>query len=305
VVGCTRQCDDVARLGPVWWWALALLVANDHVLKGRGWLPPALTGKLSDFAGLVVAPVLLAVALRLRSRRLRLAAVGSVAVGFAALKLFPSAAAAFEVALGALGLPCAVVPDATDLVAFAVLPLSYALTRPRPAPREPEAARRSEWALRAGVLFGSAACVATSIAPGSSGVGTVISTSPETLQLTLHVPAAPVDCGALESDAASALAATPFEPAECWPLSPRGTIPLQTAFDDDCGALVVRGPGLEPTALYWTNLPEHPLAPGTSTSDTTVYLHRIGDTLYVEPAPLIPAVAFTGTLEGAVCPIRP
>jgi len=44
---------------PLWWAALALLVANDHVLKGAGLLPESLTGKLSDFAGMIVAPPLL------------------------------------------------------------------------------------------------------------------------------------------------------------------------------------------------------------------------------------------------------
>jgi hypothetical protein len=50
---------------PAWWLALALLALNDHVLKGAGLLPAWLTGKLSDVAGLVVAPVLLAALLML------------------------------------------------------------------------------------------------------------------------------------------------------------------------------------------------------------------------------------------------
>ena len=48
--------------------ALLTLAINDHVLKGGGLLPGWLTGKLSDFAGLVVLPVVLAVLLRVRSR---------------------------------------------------------------------------------------------------------------------------------------------------------------------------------------------------------------------------------------------
>ena len=54
---------------PVWWVALAALLVNDHVFKGTHALPPVLIGKLSDFAGLLVAPVLLAALLRLRSQR--------------------------------------------------------------------------------------------------------------------------------------------------------------------------------------------------------------------------------------------
>ena len=51
---------------PLWWMALVLLLANDHVPTGAGLLPAALTGKLSDVAGLVVAPALLATILGAR-----------------------------------------------------------------------------------------------------------------------------------------------------------------------------------------------------------------------------------------------
>jgi hypothetical protein len=51
-----------------WIAALALLVLNDHVLKHAGVLPGWLTGKLSDFAGLYVAPALLASLLRVSTR---------------------------------------------------------------------------------------------------------------------------------------------------------------------------------------------------------------------------------------------
>ena len=54
---------------PLWWTALALLVINDHVWKGAGVLPAALTGKLSDVAGLCVAPALLACLVHVRSKR--------------------------------------------------------------------------------------------------------------------------------------------------------------------------------------------------------------------------------------------
>lgn len=38
--------------------ALILLAVNDHLLKGSGWLPGVITGKLSDFAGLFFFPLL-------------------------------------------------------------------------------------------------------------------------------------------------------------------------------------------------------------------------------------------------------
>lgn len=53
---------------PWWWAALVLLVLNDHFFKGSGLLPTGVTGKLSDFAGLVVAPPLLCALVSARTR---------------------------------------------------------------------------------------------------------------------------------------------------------------------------------------------------------------------------------------------
>src|SRR3954469_11095790 len=76
--------------------AVGVLAVNDHLLKGSGLLPGAVTGKLSDFAGLFFFPLLLAAIARGPSRAARgrdiedsrslAAAVGLVAaVGFAAV----------------------------------------------------------------------------------------------------------------------------------------------------------------------------------------------------------------------------
>lgn len=54
--------DPLCRPAPLI--ALGVLLCNDHVFKGAGVLPPIATGKLSDFAGLFLFPILLAVALR-------------------------------------------------------------------------------------------------------------------------------------------------------------------------------------------------------------------------------------------------
>jgi hypothetical protein len=81
--------------------AVGLLALNDHFLKGSGLLPGAVTGKLSDFAGLFFFPLLLAAIARGLSRAVRgrdiadrrsLAAAVAVAtaVGFAAVKHVPA-----------------------------------------------------------------------------------------------------------------------------------------------------------------------------------------------------------------------
>jgi hypothetical protein len=67
---------------PLWWSALALLLVNDNLLKGSGIVPGWLTGKLSDFAFLVVAPVLCASLLPLRLPKRRVLAFAAVTAVF-------------------------------------------------------------------------------------------------------------------------------------------------------------------------------------------------------------------------------
>lgn len=113
---------------PLWCGALLVLVVNDHLLKGAGVLPPWMTGKLSDFAGLIVAPALLAWILAARSRRAWLGAHLAVGVGFALLEWSP-AARAVESATAAMGWPWSLTCDATDLFALASLFVSWRLAK--------------------------------------------------------------------------------------------------------------------------------------------------------------------------------
>jgi hypothetical protein len=109
--------------------AAAALAANDWLLKPR--LGPGLvTGKLSDLAGLIFAPVVLSAAIGLAlhlaaragarvdpslSRRRLLACTAATGAVFAAVKLDPAAARALAALVAALGRPAAIVPDRTDL----------------------------------------------------------------------------------------------------------------------------------------------------------------------------------------------
>src|SRR5262245_37588888 len=103
--------------------AVGLLALNDHFFKGSGLLPGAVTGKLSDFAGLFFFPLLLAsiargasLALRGRDvedRRSLAAAVAlATALGFAAVKLLPAVNDLVARTWGAM------VMDPTDLIAL-------------------------------------------------------------------------------------------------------------------------------------------------------------------------------------------
>ncbi len=131
----------VEALAPLPLAALALVVVNDRLLKPAvgaqvGWL----TGKLSDVAGVIVAPLvatavmdLLAWALaRLGApldwtlRRWKLAlAIAVTAAGVIAVKLSAGAAGALERGLGGLGLDARVVVDPTDLLALPALGLAW------------------------------------------------------------------------------------------------------------------------------------------------------------------------------------
>lgn len=133
--------------------ALAVLALNDHVLKGAGLLPGALTGKLSDFAGLFLFPVLLFVLLRVCTsssrQRLAWASAGLTALGFAGVKLHPETNALVSATWGPMLL------DPTDLVALPMVALAACWLR-----REPPAASRPARLLA--VMATSLACGATS-----------------------------------------------------------------------------------------------------------------------------------------------
>jgi hypothetical protein len=151
-------------LHPVSLAAIALLIVNDHVLKAA-W-PGALTGKLSDVAGLAFFPLLLATVARevrpsLRLRPTVAACALLTALVFAAIKVSPLAGDAYRVGLGALqwpfralasllaghgvpGLvPVLLTPDVTDLLALpAVLIAVWLAARSSSARTEKGPARR-------------------------------------------------------------------------------------------------------------------------------------------------------------------
>jgi hypothetical protein len=151
---------DLAPLAhPIWWVALILLVVNDHLLKGARVVPGWLTGKVSDFAFLIVAPVLAAAALPCAIRRRRGIALFAVGWLFAAAKLSPAVSDALVATLRHVGIVWRLWPDPTDLVALVALPLAGHVLRAPPGRLARLLPRR------AGVLLGAVACAATSAPP--------------------------------------------------------------------------------------------------------------------------------------------
>lgn len=113
--------------------ALGLLLLNDHLFKaafGSWW-----TGKLSDVAGLIFFPALVAVVLaivapvRWPHPRLALAAVVLTGAGFAWVKATDAGAATASSLLSALVGPSVVLRDPTDLFALVALPVAWWVSR--------------------------------------------------------------------------------------------------------------------------------------------------------------------------------
>ncbi|WP_410596814.1 hypothetical protein [Amycolatopsis sp. lyj-23] len=138
----------------------ALLLLNDHVFK-PAW-PGLVTGKLSDVAGLVVAPPLLGLLLGLFLAA-RVAAVAAVLVtgaGFAVVKL--GAAGAVSAVWSVVNGPSVVLADPTDLVALPALGLSWwAWRRAAAAPPVPDGLA-ARWRVVVVLPFAALAITATS-----------------------------------------------------------------------------------------------------------------------------------------------
>jgi hypothetical protein len=139
--------------------ALAVLILNDRFLK-TAW-PGELTGKLSDVAGLIVAPLALQAGWEVLgwvrgrwtgpSRRVLAVAIALVGVGFVAIQVPGPAVDAYRYGLGVLQWPFAAVaavvsgsgvppvspvaatPDLADVLALPALALAWWVGRQRSA----------------------------------------------------------------------------------------------------------------------------------------------------------------------------
>ncbi len=258
-----------AMAHPLWWGALALLVINDHIFKGAGVLPQPLVGKISDFAGLMVAPVVLAALLQVTSRRGFALAHVAIGLGFAAINLSPTFAAGFEAVMALTPFPWSIYVDPSDALALPMLLASWlAFTEwtERPAPV-------STALSRAGLALGALACVATSPPPEPPPVGpdpptqgrprfqpvqaafvVLNDTGAEQLirirELRMEVE---LDCAALreleELRPDEILRESQFLPATSWIVEPGRAAAISGA--DECGAALIEGPDFNGRMLFW------------------------------------------------------
>lgn len=118
---------------PLWWIMLILLVSNDFIFKYSQAFPNLISGKLSDFAGLMVFPLFVALLFPRIGRKTWIAIHMATAALFAAIKLLPPVASLYIAGLNAVGLQGQVFFDKTDLIALPILLVScYVYPRLRP-----------------------------------------------------------------------------------------------------------------------------------------------------------------------------
>lgn len=243
---------------PIFWLSLALLALNDHVLKGAGLLPGWMTGKLSDLAGLVVAPLVAVAILRAHRPLARLAAFALPVVPFVAIKVWPDAARALEALMG-----WRLWTDPSDLVALAILPLAWRLS----APSVPRWTAR-DWTERAGVLLGAIACVATSPPPPTGGTwstDTFVLNQVGPVDLRIRWMTGSLDCSLAETRVAEALSRDVFDEGVTFHLEQGDTIPLDrgaaataAGFETtippssgQCDAVLLQVEGMPNTVAFW------------------------------------------------------
>ncbi|MCH9681475.1 MAG: hypothetical protein K0V04_08585 [Deltaproteobacteria bacterium] len=252
-----------ALLHPLWIGSLAVLVLNDHVLKGAGMLPEVLTGKLSDFAGLVVAPILLAMVLRVRTRRGVLLSHVAVGAVFAALQLSSVVATQWSAAMATLGIPWITTQDATDLIALPALGLSLWAFRRVIAQRVHSPARRSAELVAAGT--GLLCCAATSSGPGEpfrlDPVTDVYvhnaGDQPLVVRFRALAPSVDLDCNAVANDPGGLITEPLFGDSQSFLLDPDQNLGLRVnnEWDDvessSCYAMLLDVDGLPPAVAFW------------------------------------------------------
>jgi hypothetical protein len=311
----------MSRFPGIWWVALGALVINDHVLKYAGLLPGWLTGKLSDVAGLIVAPMLAARLARAWTPGGRALAFAAVVIPFCAVKLSHAAAGALVAVLGAIGIRWRLWSDATDLIALAALPIAWHAAR-APAATRATLLRPRRAAGAGPVILGAVACLATSVpVHGFYASAFLVNMTLEPREVRLYRARGPLDCAALAATPASALASA-FDPELCVPLEVGGVMPLDRNWsrlfpsdtDPPCDAVVIRVADLPDTLLTWQKLDQvivddergHEAGRARLRLDPHgIYLEQAGDRVFAASSPLITALPAPIALPDVACASLP
>lgn len=295
--GMTTRSHGAVLRSPVFGAALLVLVLNDHWLKGAGLLPGWLTGKLSDFAGLIVAPILMATLVRARTRSSRLVCWALVAATFAAIKLSPAAARGVEHLTRWVGFGWQIWSDPTDLLALSVLPFAWRVLHSSTQPERSTQYRA--WLERMTGIVAGVACVATSSESYSMQTSVVlVNTTREPIEVQVFRPSNALDCDAVASDPSSSLTASDFGLESCSKLEPFEPMPLDLDWSSDeesephvpaagservCDAVLLRAPGLDDTVVFWNDVPKVEIDKYGGIPPETghvVFLEQLGERLF-------------------------
>lgn len=252
---------------PLWLGALLLLVVNDHILKAA--MPGWLTGKLSDFAGPVVAAVLLAVLVRVRTRRGWILSHMVVGLGFGAINLFPVVARWLETAMAYTPLPWSITVDPTDLIGLVMLPISFSILGKVASTQTGTGVAWRRMSQRLVIAVSAMACMATSYRDPCFESGTcepppctdcetqrgaiAVGNDTSAARLVRVRPlksGVEIDCIAVLADPGRALSRELFDAASTWLLDPSRALALSNGVGD-CTAYLIETEGMPATVLAW------------------------------------------------------
>ena len=282
-----------ALLDPVWLGALGMLVLNDHILKALSL--GALTGKLSDIAGLFLAPALLATLCMASSRRVFWGGAILVGAVFSAINLSPQLALLWDAAMSSMLLPFHTTPDPTDLLMLPALALGG--WRALVFTKRPLASSKKPRALGIAALA-ALACSASGVNSNSQhvepsefqGTVTIFNKTNEVHQLEIYSLSEEItlDCDAVSSNPGAMLrnelfedfrspfliplfsgeevAVNPGDWTQNWNTSSR---------TGDCQAFLVRSQNLADILVFWR----------TGTVNFKRYFHNKDAPQELEPAP--------------------
>lgn len=265
-------------LHPLWLMGLITLVLNDHILK-HSIYSGVITGKLSDFAGLLIAPVLLAALFQVRTSRGYIWALASTGAVFAGINVSSELAVLFDAAVSTI-VPFVTVTDPTDLIALVMLPFGFALFVP--VMRRDEPPRRH---LEFGIaIVGGVACMATSppitcengecdyYEPIETQIS-MLNRSNETHEVYVRRLRTDVqlDCDAVERDPATFLTSDMFEAGARMLIESGQEVPVQMVVREQCSAARVEAAHLPDIVVFFTgSLP-------TKTVDVSQVLETAGE----------------------------
>ncbi len=291
---------DASRLRePCFVTALVLLLLNDHWWKGAALLPELVTGKLSDFCGLIVAPVLCATVVSARHPRLRWAAFSLPVVVFAAINVSADIAELWDRCLGMTGLSWHTTSDVADLVALGVLPLSAWLVIRPPQRGRPSTGLGIRLQERGLLLVSAIACVATGPIEESPRCEAYLANATQrSLDVAWRRFNGSWPCHDASIDPERLLVEEAFGERQRRSLKPLEGVALgacesrtDPAPTSGCGAALVEVEGMPTLRVSWTDLEPIVFREGSLDHQNVLWIEGVGEALGLSKVPNVEVTA--------------